>query len=169
MIKVVQSIWMSKLRYGLQLCNQVRLTPDDPSNALMNAVQIAQNKMLRMLDRVSLKDHVSTVSLLIKYNLPSVNQLAAQIKLIEAWKCLNIEQYPLKLEPNNPNKLATDRVIRASSIKIWKDEARTGAAKMSFSRDCARLWNMAPESIKQAPTLGFAKSEIKKFCKSLEL
>ena len=69
------------------------------------------------------------------YNLPSVNQLAAQIKLIEGWKCMNIEQYPLKLEP----------------------------------RDCARLWNMAPDSIKQASTLGCAKSEIKNFCKLLEL
>ena len=39
-----------------------------------------------------------------KYNLPSVNQLAAQIKLVEAWKSQNIEQYPIKLEPNNPNR-----------------------------------------------------------------
>ena len=166
MIKVVQSIWMSKLRYGLQLCNQVRLTPDDPSNALMNAVQIAQKKMLRMLDRVSLKDHVSSDLLLAKYNLPSVNQLATQIKLIEGWKCTNIEQYPLKLEPNNPNKAVTDRT---SSIKICEYEAKTAAAKMSFSRDCAKLWNVAPDSIKQASTLGRAKSEIKKFCKLLEL
>ena len=29
-IKVVQSLWMSKLRYGLQLCNRVRLTKNDP-------------------------------------------------------------------------------------------------------------------------------------------
>ena len=28
-IKVVQSLWMSKLRYGLQLCNRVRLTEND--------------------------------------------------------------------------------------------------------------------------------------------
>ena len=101
MIKVVQSIWMSKLRYGLQLCNQVRLTPDDPSNALMNAVQIAQKKMLRMLDRVSLKDHVSTVSLLIKYNLPSVNQLAAQINYLNLnlnlFNCRKLSQANFKI------------------------------------------------------------------------
>ena len=168
-LKVVQSIWMSKLRYGLQLCNHVRLKPDDPSNALMDAVQIAQNKMLRMLDRVSLKDHVSSASLLAKYDLPSVNRLAAQIKLIEGWKCTNIERYPLKLEPNNPFKTDSERVIRTSSIKLWKDEAKTAAAKMSFSRECARLWNMAPDPIKHAKTLGNAKNEIKKFCKLLEL
>ena len=66
-LKVVQCIWMSKLTYGLQLCNQVRTKLEDPSNSQMNSIQLAQNKMLRMLDRVSLKDHITTKSLLQKY------------------------------------------------------------------------------------------------------
>ena len=74
---------------------------DDPTSANMKSAQIAQNKMLRMLERVTLKDHVTSKSLLLKYNLPSVNQLAAEIKLIEAWKSQNIPNYPFKLEPNN--------------------------------------------------------------------
>ena len=41
-IKVVQSLWMSKLRYGLQLCNRVRLTENDPKNTSMMARQVAQ-------------------------------------------------------------------------------------------------------------------------------
>ena len=61
LIKVVQSIWMSKLRYGLNLCNRVRISADDPTNKFMKEVQICQNKMLRMLDRVSLKEHVTVV------------------------------------------------------------------------------------------------------------
>ena len=77
---------MSKLRYGLQLCNQVRTTQEDPINANMKSVQAAQKKLLRVLDRVTLKDHITSNSLLLKYNLPSVNQLAAEIKLTEAWK-----------------------------------------------------------------------------------
>ena len=66
MLKVVQSLWMSKLRYGLQLCNQVRVKSDDPENQNMKATQVAQNKMMRMLDGVSLKEHVTTKSLLKK-------------------------------------------------------------------------------------------------------
>ena len=162
-LRVVQSLWMSKLRYGLQLCNQVRCNPEDPSNNLMDAVQVAQNKMLRMLDRVTLKDHVSSISLLQKYNLPSVNQLAAQIKLIQAWKSQNIDLYQLKLELNNPNRTNVQREIRQGSIKMWKDEAKTAAAKVSFSRD------NAPEHIKQALTLNKAKKEIIKYCTSLEV
>ena len=31
----------------------------------------------------------------------SVNQLATSIKLVEVWKSTNINDYPIKLEPNN--------------------------------------------------------------------
>ena len=72
-LKVVHCLWMAKLRYGLQLCNQVRTKQEDPSNLQMEAIQVTQNKMLRMLDRVTLKDHVSNTSLLQKYTLPSAS------------------------------------------------------------------------------------------------
>ena len=69
---------------------------DDPTSANMKSAQIAPNKMLRMLDRVTLKDHVTSKSLLLKYNLPSVNQLAAEIKLIEAWKYTEHSKLPFQ-------------------------------------------------------------------------
>ena len=94
-LKVVQCIWMSKLRYWLQLCNQVRLNSEGPVNAMMSLVQGCQNKMLHMLDNVSLKDHVTSISILHKYKLQSVNQLSAEIKLIEAWKSINVDSYPI--------------------------------------------------------------------------
>ena len=168
-IKVVQSIWMSKLRYGLQLCNQVRTNTEDPTNSLMKSVQVAQNKMLRMLDRISLKDHVTSKSLLLKYNLSSVNQLAAEIKLLESWKSVNLANYPFQLERNNTSQTNNDRVLRLTSIKFGKDEARSKAASKNISRDCAKLWNNAPMTIKNASTLWCAKKEIKSYCRSLEL
>ena len=167
-IKVVQSLWMSKLRYGLQLCNKVRTKTDDPTNSQMKAVQVAQNKMLRMMDRISLKDHVTTKSLLDKYGLSSVNQLSGEIKLTEAWKSLNQEEYPFQMELHNPSQNKNDRMLRLSSVKIWKDDARSKAASESFSRDCAKLWNNAPANIKNAKTLSLAKKEIKLYCRSLE-
>ena len=87
-IKVVQCLWMSRLRYGLQLCNKVRLHVNEPKNQNMMSLQVAQNKMLRMINGSSLKDHVTSASLLDKYNLPSVNQLSAGIKILETWKII---------------------------------------------------------------------------------
>ena len=125
--------------------------------------------MLRMLDGVSLKEHITTSSLLKKFGLPSVNQLAGEIKLVEAWKAINIPAYPFQLEESNPNRQDGERTVRSTTTIKWKDYATSKAARESISIDCARLWNNAPSSIKNAPTLGSAKSEIKKFCKSLEL
>ena len=156
------------LRYGLQLCNQVRSKSDDPTNQNMKAAQIAQNKMLRMLG-VSLKEHITSISLLQKYKLSSVNQLAGEIKLTEAWKSTHITSYPFKLEVNNPNRHETGRSVRQSTVKLWKDSAKTKVASESFSIDAAKLWNNATDEIKNALTLRGAKREIKKFCKTLEI
>ena len=160
---------MSKLRYGLQLCNQVRKNVKDPTSANIKSAQIAQNKMLRMLDRVTLNDHVTTKSLLLKYNIPSVNQLAAEIKLIETWKSQNIANYPFMLEPNNPGRNDGGRSVRESTTKNWKDMSKTKAARESMSRDCAKLWNTAPTNITSATTLCGAKRLIKAYCKTFEI
>ena len=147
----------------------MRISADDPTNKFMKDVQICQNKMLRMLDRVSLKEHVTNKSLLAKYNLASVNQLAAEIKLLEAWKAINVTNYPFQMEKNNPDRIDTGREIRTTSIKEWKDDYKTKAASENVSRDTARLWNNAPTVIKMALSLRKAKSEIKKYVKTLEI
>ena len=128
---------MSPVSPILQLCNQVRTKQDDPSNTNMKTAQTAQNKMLRMLDRVSLKEHVTSKSLLLKYNLPSVNQLAAEIKITEAWKAQNITNYPYKLELNNPDRNDGGRIVRTTTTKMWNDTSKSKAASISMSRDCA--------------------------------
>ena len=135
----------------------------------MNQTQVAQNKMLRMLDRVTLKDHITSASLLEKYNLSSVNQLAAEIKLTEAWKATHVASYPVQLETFNPSRVNSGRTVRPGTRKLWKDEAKTSAAKISFSRDTAKLWNNAPTVITNAISLNCAKREIKKYCKSVML
>ena len=99
----------------------------------MNDVQLDQNKMLRMLDRVTLLENVSTASILKKYKLPSVNQLAAEIKMIAAWKSTHVEHYPLQLEQNNPGREDMGRIVRASTTKLWKDDAKSKAAKVSLA------------------------------------
>ena len=81
--------------------NQKLVKIHNPSTgANIKATQIAQNKMIRMVENVSLKEHFKSVDMLKKNGLLSVNQLVAQIKLTEAWKSINIEDYPVKLENN---------------------------------------------------------------------
>ena len=75
-------MWTSKLRYGLKLCTEVRLTEDQPKTL----VQRLQNKMLRILNETLVSDSKSPITLLDNQNMFLVNQIAAQIKLTEMWK-----------------------------------------------------------------------------------
>ena len=56
--------------------------------------------MLRLLENSSIRDRISTNEHLQKIGLLSVNQLAASIKLAEAWKSINISEYPIQLKLN---------------------------------------------------------------------
>ena len=87
---------------------------------------------------------------------------------MEAWKATHVEAYPVQLESLNPSRVDSGRYIRPGTRKHWNDEAKSAAARISFSRDTAKLWNNAPDIITNAYTLSQAKREIKKYCTSLE-
>ena len=167
LIQLAHAIWMSKLRYGLQLCSYVRIVDSDLKNANMKAAQIAQNKLLRLLNNSTLKDKVSTVKLLENTGMLSVNQLAASIKIAEVWKSLNVEDYPIRLEPNHCESERPERTVRPGTTRLWNQDARTSAEKESFSRSAAKLWNSLPTEIKNTKTLFSAKKAIKAYCKLL--
>ena len=56
--KLFEGLTFINIELGLNAINGY------PISANMKSAQLAQNKMLRMLDRVSLKDHVTKKSLL---------------------------------------------------------------------------------------------------------
>ena len=165
--QLAHALWMSKLRYGLQLCSNVRILSSDPKNSNMKAAQIAQNKLLRLLNNSTLKDRISTEILLAKTEMLSVNQLAASIKLCEVWKSLNIVNYPIQLEPNSSADARPERIVRPGTTRSWNQDAKSVAEKESFSRSAAKLWNSLPLEIKNSKSLNIAKKAIKKYCKLL--
>ena len=90
----------------------------------LKSAQLAQNKMLRMFDGVSLKEHILSSSLLQKYNIASVNQIAEEIKLVEAWKAIHINSYPFKMEQAKKVSYCKDRrkfLTMPSLAKNYKD------------------------------------------------
>ena len=109
---IVHSLWVSKLRYGLQLCIKARTSETDSTSACLKSLQLTQNTMLRAINGSKIKDKVSTKSMLIKFDLLSVNQLAAKIKLIEVWKSVQKEGYSLSLEPYRPKSTINGHDLR---------------------------------------------------------
>ena len=135
--------------------------------ACLKSLQLTQNRLLRLLNGSKISDKLSIKTMLNKFGLLSMNQLAAKIKLIETWKSINKQGYPIALEKYNSHVAVHQHDLRHQPNRIFKDTCKLKKSESSFHVDAARLWNAAPAVIKSALTLHTAKNEIDKFCKSL--
>ena len=63
LMSIVHSLWVSKLRYGLQLCFKARLNESDPTPASLKSLQMTQNRMLRAINGSKISDRISTESM----------------------------------------------------------------------------------------------------------
>ena len=167
--KVIHSLWFSKVRYGIALWARTRYTATEPENTLMKKVQVAQNRLLRMLEGVKIKDRQSVSSMLQKQNFPSINQLAIEVKLVEAWKALKVEKYPTKMELGSESRSTSDRTLRESSTRELKDFSKTTIGEDSFNISAGRLWNKAPIEIKEAINMSTAKRLIKAYSRKMPI
>ena len=164
---MVDGLFTSKVRYGLQLFGIVRKRSADAECADLKAIQLVQNKLLRYLNGTKVSDKVSTESLLKKFNILAVNQLNAQAKLLEIWKALNVPKYPLSIKQQCQNRdgVSTRADIRERPCDIGKSTI----TKKTCISEAINLWNFEPEKIHLCKTLSQAKTEIKSFVKSLPI
>ena len=97
-----------------------------------------------------------------KFKLLSVNQLAAQIKLTEVWKSVNVPGYPIVIEPYNfsQSQQTINLELRPRPTRIFNDSSRLLVSKYSFNVGSARLWNLAPSAVTHALNLSAAKAAI---------
>ena len=75
---------------------KVRVSIQDSEQKDLMSIQRVQNKLVRFLNNAKLKDNVHANYLLNQLNMLSVNQMNAQIKLMEVWKTLNLNHVPLR-------------------------------------------------------------------------
>ena len=80
---------MPKLKYGIAIMWPVRINESDPEPLSIKGVKVVFNDMLRLLNGVARKDKVSVKSILSKLGWLSINQLVAEVRLVEVWKALN--------------------------------------------------------------------------------
>ena len=145
----------------------MRLIDSDKTSALMTSLQLTQNRLLRALNNTRIKDKISTKFLLDKFGLLSVNQLSAKIKLVEVWKSIQNEDYPIKLDSYHATSRENSYELRPALNRTFNDYCRLKKFEHSFSIDAAHIWNAAPIDVTTAPTLTVAKNRIHTFCKTL--
>ena len=159
--RIADSIFNSKLRYGIQLCGKVRNLDSDPSQGILDDLQKVQNKLFRLLNNSRISDKINTKSIAIDLNMLSVNQINAQIKLTEMWKASNVDNYPTKLfrKEHSEDDRLTRSIIRGDLLMQGKNEL----CNASFIQDASKNWNTASQLIKDCNSIYKAKKEIKKF------
>ena len=166
---VVHSLWMSRLRYGLQFYSRVAIDNDDRKSNILKSLQLTQNRMLRGINRSQVRDKISTKSLLENYGLLSVNQVAAQMKLIEVWKSENILGHPLSLNPYNSHNSELRQTLRERPNRVYNDSTKFVVSQSSFHMDAARIWNRAPKAVTTAKTINELKKATMAFVKTLPI
>ena len=97
----------------------------------------------------------------------SLNQINAQIKLLEIWKSVKIENYPIKT--NSVIRANDVALTRACSIGYLEERKLTNSSSRTFLNDAKHIWNKAPLAIKKCTTIYSAKKAIKSFVVSLSL
>ena len=155
--KVADGIFMSKLRYGLAVFWPVRLHQQDPNPSVVEPLKVVFNDMLRLLCGNRREDKVSIATMLQQLQWLSLNQLAAEVRLLEVWKALNNKSSLSGLFENEESS------SRACKNKISSSKIR----ESSFLYPSAKLWSMAPHAVVSAPTESMARKAIRSFVKTL--
>ncbi len=86
--EVVRSLVTGRLCYGSMLF-PVRLTDQDPTCRLLQAVQTQENDTAKLLLGVSRLDRIPVEDVLSASGLPSLNRAAVRATVIETWKSLH--------------------------------------------------------------------------------
>ena len=165
--KIVDSLYTLKLRYGLPLFGKIKWKETEVQEKWLTDLQLNQNKMLRYMNGSKILDKICTTSILAKFDNLSVNQLNAQMKLVDMWKANNCENYPTKLSKIEANESRT--TTRAVTSGKLKEIGLSITAKNTFYNDGVKAWNRIPENIKNCKTIWTAKKAIKIFVKTLPM
>ena len=160
---VAEAIFMSHIRYALPLYCPVQIDEDCPISGSITDLKKVFNDCLRLLEGKVISDQVSIKSMLDDLGLLSVNQLAAETRLLEAWKTVHQEDYCMKdiLKLRHKGSYNT----RSSNVDFLDTGVDDVYGSAGFVNTTAKLWNKSPNSVKDVPTLCIAKREIRNFVK----
>ena len=167
LVKIADSIFTSKIRYGVQLLGKVRLIESDPTNQDLKAIQVVQNKLARILNGVKLTDRICANILLAKLKMLSVNQINAQAKLLDMWKAIHVEGNPLQITKRTKNQDSMS--TRSDNNLVLTEKSSTALGKKTFLNDATNVWNAAPNNLKHSCTISAAKKAIKLYVSMLPM
>ena len=97
----------------------------------------------------------------------SVNQLNAQIKIIEIWKAVHKDNYPIEVKKYILE--ADERISRSKISDKLLVKGNSDLMKSSNKNDAIKLWNNCPDSLTKCTSVNSAKKAIKTSVKNFPI
>ena len=157
---IADSIFGSILRYAICLYCPIRIKESDPAHSSINAIRVVYNDLLRLLCKSKRKERKPIKEMLEELGWLSLNQMCCEVRLIEVWKSLNLDNYCLKNLFEKVNSRNHNRIRLKSEFKSRLRES-------SFHYPSVQIWNTAPQSITNANSESQARKAIRDFVKTL--
>ena len=167
LVRIADSLYTSIIRYGVQLYGKVRKSNLDPTDSLLDSLQVAINKFARFLHGSTLLDKINTKVIFKETNLLSINQINAQVKLLEVWKSMNFESYPIKWI-NRKDEIIRQG-LKCSNKPDLIIKGKSPLQSQTFIHDAAMVWNSAPRALKECVSLNTVKKQINLFICTLPI
>ena len=147
LIPIIDSLILSKIRYGISIYGTIRLGDQDAQNTHMLELQRLQNNALRILHNVDLQDKKRVEDMLRNSGFLSVNQMAVQTTLNDVIRA-RINELPYLSE--NLSKQASNayRISRSLTQGNLQNDDYKGTSGFIFQ--AIKLWNRAPQAIKNS-------------------
>ena len=144
---IADGLFQSKIRYGACLFVNPILNDRESHSGLVEKLQKVQNELNRVLMGVKRSDRIRNKDLSEMTGLQTVNQIACTQMLHELRKIIVEGSIP-EMQAALLNKLQNSRDTRAKSdFKLTVPE---GASRNSFIQGAVKLWNAAPQSLRDA-------------------
>ena len=158
---VADGIFISHIRYALPLYCPVQIEDGDSISGSISELKKVFNDCLRLLSGKVISDEVSIKSMLDNIGWLSINQLAAETRLIEAWKSIHLDNYCMKdiLQLRHKSSYNT----RSHNVDYLDTGVNDIYGSAGFVNTTAKLWNKSPNAVKEATTISLAKKEIREF------
>ena len=168
--KLAVGTFISKIQYGITVYGNAKLTQNDPLPRNTARLQVMTNKMMRLIKpgRNTVREW-GAEKLCTHLKFLSVNQMVIKFKLLEIWKCINMENYPLSEKIStilNKNISKSQIITRSTRNNTLRPEIGSKLQKSNLLGQGAYLWNEAPLDFKTAKTYQNAKKIANRIAKT---
>ena len=117
------------------------------------------------IDALIKPDWLRPVKLLKKFNMLSANQLNASVKILEVWKALHLDNYPLTINRQDNSTIGVN--TRADVSRRPIEIGKTIMSQKTCVSDAIHVWNKAPIKVTESSTIYQAKKAIREYALSL--